>query len=68
LANDTVLLTFADSVSELELKTNEALDMLSKWALNNKLKFKIYSFKNQLLSSLKILIIINPKYYSMARL
>jgi hypothetical protein len=38
-ADDTLLETFADSVRELELKTNEALDMLPKWALNNKLKF-----------------------------
>jgi ribonuclease HI len=38
-ADDTLLLTFAESISELELKTNEALSMLSKWALNNKLEF-----------------------------
>jgi hypothetical protein len=40
-ADDTVIKTFADNISELEVKANEILEKVSKFAINNKLIFNV---------------------------
>jgi hypothetical protein len=38
-ADDALLVSFAKSTAELQIKVNEALNLLSQWAVNNKLEF-----------------------------
>jgi hypothetical protein len=40
-ADDTVIKIFADNISELEVKANEILEKVSKFAINNKLIFNV---------------------------